>query len=132
DTPPTVAADLDLVVRARRAIVNGVEVAAAVGIAGERIAVVTSYDEAPDATRTITLEDDEVLLPGLVDTHVHVNEPGRTEWEGFATATRAAAAGGVTTILDMPLNSIPATTTVAALEIKRLVAKGQVFVDVGF
>ena len=126
------AADLDLVVRARRAIVNGVEVAAAVGIAGERIAVVASYDEAPDATRTITLEDDEVLLPGLVDTHVHVNEPGRTEWEGFATATRAAAAGGVTTILDMPLNSIPATTTVAALEIKRLVAKGQVFVDVGF
>ena len=78
------------------------------------------------------LADDEVLLPGLVDTHVHVNEPGRTEWEGFATATRAAAAGGVTTILDMPLNSIPATTTVAALEIKRLVATGQVFVDVGF
>ncbi len=76
--------------------------------------------------------DDEVLLPGLVDTHVHVNEPGRTEWEGFATATRAAAAGGVTTILDMPLNSIPATTTVAALEIKRLGGQGKVFVDVGF
>ena len=55
-----------------------------------------------------------MLLPGLVDTHVHVNEPGRTEWEGFATATRAAAAGGVTTILDMPLNSVPPTTTVAA------------------
>ena len=132
---PTVAADLgpfDTVVRARRAIVNGAEVAAAVGIAGERIAAVTPYDEAPAATRTITLDDDEVLLPGLVDTHVHVNEPGRTEWEGFASATRAAAAGGVTTILDMPLNSIPATTTVAALEIKRLVAKAQVFVDVGF
>ena len=57
--------------------------------------------------------------PGLVDTHVHVNEPGRTEWEGFATATRAAAAGGVTTILDMPLNSIPPTVDVAALEVKR-------------
>ena len=73
-----------------------------------------------------------MLLPGLVDTHVHVNEPGRTEWEGFATATRAAAAGGVTTIVDMPLNSIPPTTTVAALEAKRAVAAGQVRVDVGF
>ena len=118
--------------RARRAVIGGAEVSAAVGIAGERVAVVTSYDEAPAAARTVTLEDDEVLLPGLVDTHVHVNEPGRTEWEGFASATRAAAAGGVTTILDMPLNSIPATTSVAALEIKRLVASGKVFVDVGF
>jgi allantoinase len=80
----------------------------------------------------IELADDEVLLPGLVDTHVHVNEPGRTEWEGFATATRAAAAGGVTTILDMPLNSIPATTSVSALETKRAVAADQVKVDVGF
>jgi len=119
-------------VRARRAVIGGAEVSAAVGIVGERVAVVTSYDEAPAAARTVTLEDDEVLLPGLVDTHVHVNEPGRTEWEGFASATRAAAAGGVTTILDMPLNSIPATTSVAALEIKRLVASGTVFVDVGF
>ena len=80
----------------------------------------------------VELADDEVLLPGLVDTHVHVNEPGRTEWEGFATATRAAAAGGVTTILDMPLNSIPATTSLAALEVKRATATGQVSVDVGF
>src|SRR5262249_4753005 len=68
---------------------------------------------------------DLVISPGLVDTHVHVNEPGRTEWEGFDTATRAAAAGGVTTIVDMPLNSIPATTTVAALEAKRAEARGQ-------
>ena len=73
-----------------------------------------------------------MLLPGLVDTHVHVNEPGRTEWEGFASATRAAAAGGVTTIVDMPLNSIPPTTTVAALEAKRARRAGQAFVDVGF
>ena len=73
-----------------------------------------------------------MLIPGLVDTHVHVNEPGRTEWEGFATATRAAAAGGVTTIIDMPLNSIPPTTNVAALELKRRAAEGDVFVDVGF
>src|SRR5262249_39423341 len=68
----------------------------------------------------------------IVDTHVHVNEPGRTEWEGFDTATRAAAAGGVTTIVDMPLNSIPATTTVEALEAKRLAAGGKCHVDVAF
>jgi allantoinase len=75
---------------------------------------------------------DLAILPGLVDTHVHVNEPGRTEWEGFETATRAAAAGGVTTIIDMPLNSIPATTSVAALEQKREAAHGKCHVDVGF
>ena len=75
---------------------------------------------------------DFVISPGIVDTHVHVNEPGRTEWEGFDTATRAAAAGGVTTIVDMPLNSIPATTTAEALEIKRRAASGQCHVDVGF
>src|SRR6195952_508039 len=79
-----------------------------------------------------TLSGDEVLIPGIVDTHVHVNEPGRTEWEGFASATRAAAAGGVTTIIDMPLNSIPATTTVEALETKRAVASPKALVDVGF
>jgi allantoinase len=75
---------------------------------------------------------DLVVMAGLVDTHVHVNEPGRTEWEGFASATRAAAAGGVTTLLDMPLNAIPATTTVAALQAKRAAARGQCTVDVGF
>ena len=80
----------------------------------------------------VELAADEVLLPGLVDTHVHVNEPGRTEWEGFASATRAAAAGGVTTIVDMPLNSIPPTTTLAALEQKRAAARDQTWVDVGF
>ncbi|WP_028651875.1 allantoinase AllB [Nocardioides halotolerans] len=126
------AAELDLVVRARRAVIGPREVPAAVGIAGERIAAVTAYDDPPAAARVVDLADDEVLLPGLVDTHVHVNEPGRTEWEGFATATRAAAAGGVTTILDMPLNSVPPTTTVEALETKRAVAEGQVSVDVGF
>ena len=129
-TRPTVAADL--VIRARRAIVAGAEVAASVAVADGRIVAVTAYDDVPDAASVVTLDDDEVLLPGLVDTHVHVNEPGRTEWEGFETATRAAAAGGVTTIVDMPLNSVPATTTVAALDLKRSVAEGQVFVDVGF
>ncbi len=127
------AADLGLalVVRARRAVVGGAERAVAVGVRDGRVAAVAAYDEleAPDV---VVLADDEVLLPGLVDTHVHVNEPGRTEWEGFATATRAAAAGGVTTIVDMPLNCIPATTTVAALEEKRAVAHDQVHVDVGF
>ena len=78
------------------------------------------------------LRPDEVLLPGLVDTHVHVNEPGRTHWEGFATATKAAAAGGVTTIVDMPLNSLPPTIDAAALEMKRSAADGQCSVDVAF
>src|SRR5688572_20101434 len=75
---------------------------------------------------------DALVMAGAVDAHVHVNEPGRTEWEGYETATRAAAAGGVTTIVDMPLNSIPPTTTVAALEQKRTVAADQAWVDLGF
>ena len=73
-----------------------------------------------------------VVMPGLVDTHVHINEPGRTDWEGFETATRAAAAGGVTTLVDMPLNSIPPTTTVSGLEAKRAAAERRCHVDVGF
>ncbi|MDI5941228.1 amidohydrolase family protein [Micromonospora sp. DH15] len=76
--------------------------------------------------------DDEVLLPGLVDSHVHVNEPGRTEWEGFASATAAAAAGGITTLVDMPLNSVPPTVDAAALAAKRAAARGQLAVDVAF
>jgi len=71
----------------------------------------------------------DALLPGLVDTHVHINQPGRTEWEGFRTATQAAAAGGYTTLVDMPLNCLPETTTVVALEQKRSAAQGQCFVD---
>jgi allantoinase len=78
------------------------------------------------------LAADEVLLPGLVDTHVHVNEPGRTDWEGFATATKAAAAGGVTTIVDMPLNSVPPTIDAPSLALKRAAAEGQCWVDVAF
>ena len=122
----------DLVIRAARVVVGDAEVPACVEVRGGRIASVTAYDRVPSAPTVVTLGEDEVLLPGLVDTHVHVNEPGRTEWEGFATATRAAAAGGVTTIVDMPLNSIPPTTTVEALEVKRAAAEGQCFVDVGF
>ncbi len=101
-------------------------------VAGGRIAALTGHDEPPAAAHTVALEDDEVLLPGLVDTHVHVNEPGRTDWEGFGSATRAAAAGGVTTIVDMPLNSVPPTVTVDALRTKQAAARDRVHVDVGF
>ncbi|CAM5500129.1 Allantoinase [Streptomyces tendae] len=82
--------------------------------------------------RGVRLGGDHVVLPGLVDTHVHVNDPGRTEWEGFWTATRAAAAGGITTLVDMPLNSIPPTTTVDNLRTKREVAADKAHIDVGF
>ncbi len=119
-----------LVVRARRVVLPDGERAAAVHTEDGVVTAVTAFDDAPAGA--VTLPDDEVLLPGLVDSHVHVNEPGRTEWEGFASATRAAAAGGVTTVVDMPLNSVPATTTVAALEVKRAAAAGQVAVDVAF
>jgi allantoinase len=122
----------ELVIRARRAVVGSAERACAVAVRDGRIAAVEAYDADLDAAEEVLLAADEVLLPGLVDTHVHVNEPGRTEWEGFGTATRAAAAGGVTTIVDMPLNSIPSTTTVEALEVKRAAARDQVHVDVGF
>jgi allantoinase len=127
-----VAPELDVLIRARRAVVDGRETPVAVGIRAGRVAGLAAYDDPAGAEAVVDLLDDEVLLPGLVDTHVHVNEPGRTEWEGFETATRAAAAGGVTTIIDMPLNSIPPTTTVAALEEKRLAARDQAWVDVGF
>jgi allantoinase len=121
-----------IVFRARRAVVDGAERPAAVLVSGERIEAVLPFDLPVDAAEEVVLADDEVLLPGLVDTHVHVNEPGRTEWEGFATATRAAAAGGVTTIVDMPRNSLPPTVDVAALDAKRAAAAGQCAVDVGF
>jgi allantoinase len=100
--------------------------------AGKISAVLDDADAAVEARAEVRLAGDEVLIPGVVDSHVHVNEPGRTEWEGFASATAAAAAGGVTTIVDMPLNSIPPTTTPAALEIKREAADGACSVDVGF
>ncbi len=121
---------MTLVVRARRVVTPEGERAAAVHTGGGRITAVTAFDDVPEAA--VTLDDDEVLLPGLVDSHVHVNEPGRTEWEGFATATAAAVAGGVTTIVDMPLNSVPPTVDVEALHVKRETAEGQVAADVAF
>jgi allantoinase len=120
-----------IAVRARRAVVDGAERPATVLVEGERIEAVLPLDT-PVGAPEVVLAADEVLLPGLVDTHVHVNEPGRTEWEGFASATLAAAAGGVTTIVDMPLNSLPPTVDVAALDVKRKAADGQCSVDVGF
>jgi allantoinase len=104
---------------------------AAVVVKDGRIADVVPPDRVPPGVPRRDAGDD-VVLPGLVDAHVHVNEPGRTEWEGFASATRAAAAGGVTTIVDMPLNSIPATTTLEALAAKRAAAAGRLFVDCAF
>ncbi|MFC7533681.1 allantoinase AllB [Actinoplanes sp. GCM10030250] len=122
---------VDLVVRSRRVSTPDGEQAAAIAVEGGRIVAIHGYDTGIDAVEEIDLGG-TALLPGLVDTHVHVNEPGRTEWEGFATATRAAAAGGVTAIVDMPLNSLPPTVNTAALAIKRAAAAGQCHVDVGF
>ncbi|MBF8194376.1 allantoinase AllB [Nonomuraea sp. K274] len=121
----------ELVVRSRRTVTPEGERAVAVAVRGEKIAGLHDYDALLDTAEDIDLRD-LALLPGLVDTHVHVNEPGRTHWEGFDSATRAAAAGGVTTILDMPLNSLPPTVTVAAFEEKLRAAGGQCHVDVGF
>ncbi|MDN3351402.1 allantoinase AllB [Actinomadura sp. DC4] len=121
----------DLVVRSRRAVLPDGERPAAVAVRAGRIAAVAAYD-APLAAAETTDLGDVALLPGLVDSHVHVNEPGRTEWEGFATATRAAAAGGVTAIVDMPLNSLPPTISAGALAVKRAAAEGACAVDVGF
>src|SRR6201999_3690047 len=104
---------------------------AAVHVEGGRITAITGLDEVGPGAPVTDLGA-LALLPGAVDTHVHVNEPGRTHWEGFASATRAAAAGGVTTIVDMPLNSLPPTVDVASLEIKRKAAGGRCHVDVGF
>ncbi len=122
----------NLVIRARQVVLPESIVAASIHIAGDAISSIEPYDNIPAGCELIEANHESVLMPGLVDSHVHVNEPGRTEWEGFATATRAAAAGGVTTIVDMPLNSIPPTTTLAGLEAKLEAARGQCHVDVGF
>ncbi|HEX8030137.1 MAG TPA: amidohydrolase family protein, partial [Vicinamibacterales bacterium] len=97
-----------------------------------RIVAIGEHRQPAMADATLIDAGSMVIMPGLVDTHVHINEPGRTDWEGFVTATRAAAAGGITTLVDMPLNSIPATTNVAALQQKRQAAQGLCHVDVGF
>ena len=101
---------------------------AAVLVDGERIQAVVSPEQVTDRYKIHDFGD-AAILPGLVDSHVHINDPGRSEWEGFETATRAAAAGGYTLLVDMPLNCLPATTTVAALKAKREAARGKCHVD---
>jgi allantoinase len=105
--------------------------AAAIHITNGTVARVTAFEDIPASVDLVDVGD-AIVFPGLVDTHVHINDPGRSDWEGFTTATRAAAAGGVTTLLDMPLNSIPPTTTIEGLEAKRASAQGRCAVDVGF
>lgn len=107
-------------------------VAASIHVENGIITRIAGYDDVGSASAIEDVDRDSVVMAGLVDTHVHLNEPGRTEWEGFATATRAAAAGGVTTLVDMPLNSIPPTTTAAGLQQKIQAARAQCSVDVGF
>src|SRR5258708_2512068 len=104
---------------------------ASVHISEGRIAAIREWDDVP-AGIPLTDAGSSVVMPGNVDAHVHVNEPGRTEWEGYETATKAAAAGGVTSIVDMPLNSIPPTTTLAGFEEKLAAAEGKCAVDVAF
>ena len=121
----------DLVIRGQRVLTDDSLGPASVLIREGRIASVGAYGVVP-AGCPVVEAGESVVMPGLVDTHVHVNEPGRTEWEGFETATRAAAAGGTTTIVDMPLNSIPPTTTLAGLRAKQAAAAGKCWTDVGF
>lgn len=122
----------DLLLRAPRALVDGALRPAAVHVRGDRIHAVLPVDApAPEGAEEVVIPPGSVLLPGVVDSHVHVNDPGRAEWEGFPTALRAAAAGGVTTIVDMPLNSIPPTTTPEHLAVK-VAAVGAPLVDVAF
>lgn len=120
DRPRTIAA--------RRAYIGGEFTAATLTITDDVVAAIGAFDEQADAV----VPDDFVLLPGLVDSHVHLDEPGRTEWEGFETGTAAALAGGITTLVDMPLNSSPVTTTPDALAAKRAATAGKLAVDLGY
>lgn len=126
----------ELLIRAARAVTGSAgeaERPLAVGVTGGRVTAVEPLSSSRlSGQDVLELGPDVVLMPGLVDSHVHVCEPGNTEWEGFATATRAAAAGGITTLVDMPLDSVPTTVSAEALQVKRKAASDQCHVDVGF
>src|SRR6266704_4564717 len=122
----------ELVIRGQRVVTGNSVAPASVHITHGYITSVSIFEDVPAGCDLVEAAPESFVMPGLVDTHVHVNEPGRTDWEGFETATRAAAAGGVTTIVDMPLNSVPVTTTVPALELKARAAAGHATVDYAF
>ena len=121
-----------MIVRAQRVVLSDEIRPRSIHIRAGRIVEVAGYDESARDAEIVEVDDESVVMPGLVDTHVHINSPGRTEWEGFRSATSAGAAGGVTTLIDMPLNSIPPTTTLAGLKTKLDQAQDDCFVDVGF
>lgn len=124
--------EADVIIRAHNVVLPDVVAPASIHISDGRIIQIGPYDDLTGDIDVLDVPSPAVVMPGLVDTHVHVNEPGRTEWEGFSSATRAAAAGGTTTLIDMPLNSIPATTTVAAFRAKLKAAEQKCHIDVGF
>ena len=121
-----------LIIRGQRVVLPDTISPRSVHIREERIVFVGDYDDVVASCEVVDAGEESVVMPGLVDTHVHINAPGRTQWEGFRSATMAAAAGGVTTVVDMPLNSIPPTTTLAGLKTKLETARDECFVDVGF
>ena len=122
----------ELIIRARSVVSGDTVAPRSIHIRSGRIVRLSNYDDVVSGCELVDVDDNSVVMPGLVDTHVHINSPGRTEWEGFRSATRAAAAGGVTTLVDMPLNSIPPTTTLAGFKTKLGQARDECFVDVGF
>ena len=118
--------------RAERVVLPDGEKPAAIAVEDGTVVGILEKDAPWEADEEVIVPDDQALMPGLIDIHVHVNEPGRTEWEGYETATRAAAAGGFTTLVDMPLNSSPCTTSLENLELKKEAARGKLAMDVGF
>jgi len=121
----------ELIIQSRRVVTPEGTRAGCLYIRDGRIERVADFEDI-DKNIELLAVGDSVVMPGLIDAHVHINDPGRSDWEGFETATRAAAAGGTTTLVDMPLNSIPATTSVEGLEAKLAAAEGRCHVDVGF
>lgn len=116
--------------KSTRVLVESKSVKAIVNIENGKITGISDYDSYPECE--VTDYGDNIIMPGLTDTHVHINEPGRTHWEGFETATKSAAAGGITTVIDMPLNCSPVTTTTDALNKKKEAAKNKLYCDTGF